>query len=478
MKPLTSIYSYRFPATLTYMLQSTEYQTKPYLKWLWRTRDFSKVQHRRQLDQTDYAKMLVLFLKLGMLFEIISGIILISVSLAFHRAGLWEYGLALIVAYPLVWSNLIVIPLEIGRLGVVEPKQKQQIAAARNIFSNHPAVKIAVVGSYGKTSMKEVLKTVLAEGKRVAATEANYNVAIAHAKFAEKLSGQEEVLIIEYGEGSPGDVARFSYNTNPSYAVITGLAPAHLDHYKTLDAAGADIFSVADYLDGNNVYVNRESSATKKFIKPSYITYGNQGIGEWKVAKIQNSLTGIKFELYNSQTRLRLESALIGRHQIGVLSLAAVLALDLGLSIKQVERGINKTSAFEHRMQPYQLSGAWIIDDTYNGNIDGIKAGAALLGELPANRKIYISPGLVEQGPETRTVHIEMGHLIAAAKPEIVVLMANSTTADIKTGLDQAEYKGQIRIEQDPLTFYNNLAHFVAKGDLVLMQNDWTDNYA
>ena len=101
-----------------------------------------------------------------------------------------------------------------------------------------------------------------------------------------------------------------------------------------------------------------------------------------------------------------------------------------------------------------------------------------MLAELKANRKIYVTPGLVDQGEQKESVHIQAGRLIAAADPDITVLMRNSVTAYIQKGLEQAKYSGEVRVENDPLKFYTNLNHFVASGDLVLMQNDWTDNYA
>ena len=129
-------------------------------------------------------------------------------------------------------------------------------------------------------------------------------------------------------------------------------------------------------------------------------------------------------------------------------------------------------------MQPYGLGGAWIIDDTYNGNLEGIRAGLELLKDLPAKRRIYVTPGLVDQGVENERVHRTIGGLIASAKPDQVVLMQNSVTSWIMSGLKEANYQGEVTIEAVPLNFYSNLKHFVASGDVVLMQNDWTDNYS
>jgi len=138
---------------------------------------------------------------------------------------------------------------------------------------------------------------------------------------------------------------------------------------------------------------------------------------------------------------------------------------------------VAKTVPFEHRMQPYTLNGAWVIDDTYNGNIEGVRAGTALLKSLDAVRKLYVTPGLVDQGHETKNIHEQMGVLIAAAKPDIVVLMKNSVTPYIEKGLKQGLFGGELRIETDPLGYYRNLDQHIATGDLVLMQNDWPDNY-
>jgi UDP-N-acetylmuramoyl-tripeptide--D-alanyl-D-alanine ligase len=475
---IISLYGWNYPTVLVYMLQSCEYRAGPYLRWYWRTQNFRHVMHRRTLDRTRPARLMLIALRAGMSAQIVAGFVLIGL---WHFNGLiagWQFGLALILSYPIVWAHLAVIPLILGREISIRPKERRSVNKSAKIFARHQAIKIAVAGSYGKTSMKEILKAVLGEGKKVAATPANKNVALSHAKFAHELTGEEEVIIIEYGEGKPGDVRRFTKITQPTHAVITGVAPAHLDRYRTIRAAGRDIFSVADYLGGENVYVNGESPDAAEFIKPSFNIYNAKGALGCKVKKIKLEVTGTSFDLTKGKRKLRLKSGLLGKHQVGPLALAAALALDLGLSDKQVKDGMAKTVAYEHRMQPYLLNGAWIIDDTYNGNIEGVRAGTELLAALPAKRKFYVTPGLVDQGSQTRQVHHEMGKLIAQAKPNKVVLMKNSVTSDIKAGLEETGYKGELIIEIDPLVFYKNLDQFVAAGDIMMMQNDWTDNYA
>lgn len=432
---------------------------------------------RRTLEPTKAARYLLLALRTGVVIEILVGCFLIYLDYLHLFPGGLEFGAALIVAYPVILAHLIVLSLLGGRVFITKPKEQKMTTVAEKIFAEHPGIKIAVTGSYGKTTMKELLLTVLSEGFTVAATPANKNVSISHAHFAKKLSGDEDILIIEYGEGAPGDVMAFAKNTHPTHAVITGLAPAHLDQYKTLGAAGRDIFSVADYLEGKNVYVNDESSELKPFITKDFHCFNSEGALGWRTDKIDVSIEGVQFDLVKKSKRLHLQSNLVGHHQIGFISFVAAFALELGMSEKQVVDAVAHTKPFEHRMQPYQLAGAWILDDTYNGNLEGIRAGTRLLQTLPAHRKIYVTPGLVDQGEETEKVHLEMGKLIAQAHPDVVVLMENSVRGYIERGLHKAHYAGDLRVEPHPLDFYTNLAHFVAAGDLVVMQNDWPDNY-
>ncbi|CAN5132871.1 hypothetical protein BH09PAT3_BH09PAT3_1180 [soil metagenome] len=478
MRSLISMYRPGYVRTLVYMLQSTEYETVPYLKWWWRTKNYDTVANRRTLNRTRAAKLLVMGLAAGMLLQLLLG--LLCVVLYFTNdfiIGL-QIGLILWLLTPIVWAHLVIVPLELGRWLIVRPRHRKYVAESRKIFANHPGVKIAIAGSYGKTSMKELLATVLSEAKTVAATPGNKNVAISHAYFAKRLTGDEDVIIIEYGEGEPGDISRFARNTQPTHAVVTGVAPAHLDKYKTLHDAGKDIFSVTDAVPAGQAYVNAVTDSIKPFMSDNHVHFDEHGALGYQVTNIKVSLDGTSFTLTKGTHKIALHSELVGRHQVATLAFVAAFALQLGLTPEQVKAGVAKTKPYEHRMQPYQLAGAWVIDDTYNGNIEGIRAGTALLAELPAKRKIYVTPGLVDQGIETEPVHVEMGELIAEVQPDIVVLMANSVTPYIEKGLNNGGFTGEVRVEHNPLEFYMNLDQFVAAGDLVLMQNDWTDNYA
>jgi len=255
------------------------------------------------------------------------------------------------------------------------------------------------------------------------------------------------------------------------------VAPAHLDKYKTLAAAGKDIFSLSKAVAPERVYINGESPDALQFVQSGQQLYSDKHVLGWDITVTDIGVAGTRFTMRKCKDKMELKSGLVGRYQVGPLALVAALAREFGLSVKQIQAGVAKTKPFEHRMEPYQLGGAWVIDDSYNGNIEGIRCGLQLLKTLSARRKIYVTPGLVDQGRESRAIHQIMGRLIADAKPDMVVLMQHSVTADIQKGLKAGNYQGELLIETDPLNFYQNLTLFVANGDLAMLQNYWPDNY-
>jgi UDP-N-acetylmuramyl pentapeptide synthase len=107
-----------------------------------------------------------------------------------------------------------------------------------------------------------------------------------------------------------------------------------------------------------------------------------------------------------------------------------------------------------------------------------MKAGLALLSELKTKgKKIYVTPGLVDQGIETERVHTELGKAIAVAKPDELYLMRNSVEQFIESAVIESGYGGKIKVIDEPLKFYQHLETIVAKDDIVMCQNDWPDFY-
>jgi UDP-N-acetylmuramoyl-tripeptide--D-alanyl-D-alanine ligase len=311
----------------------------------------------------------------------------------------------------------------------------------------------------------------------VAITPGNMNTPLGISRFVSKLTGEEDILIFELGEYYPKDIEKLCRLVKPQMGIITGINEAHLSKFKTLDRTIGTIFELADALPEDMVYKNGDSPLVRTRTSPDDpLIYTEDGVNGWVVSDIATGLEGTTFTAKRGHITVHAKSGLLGRHQVGPLVACIDIADRLGLTPHQIEQGMATTGPFEHRLQPRPLAGAWVVDDTYNGNSDGIRAGLNWLAEVPAKRRVYVTPGLVEQGSKSQMIHEAIGRHIAESA-DVVVLMKNSVTPYIAAGLKEAGFKGELKIVADPVQFYSNLEQFVAAGDVVLLQNDWTDNF-
>lgn len=468
---LLSYLAFKAPLYLVYMAQQVEYEPGKLIAWLKRLPDLQTVMHRKSLVLTKKAVALASFqYVLIVLYLILIGAICLRISFIF---------LFLALLVPVISIISLILAIYGGRITSI-PFNAVKIRKSRKILAGHKGLKIAILGSYGKTTMKELMRTILSESKKVKATPGNKNVPISHARWAVRLKGDEDVLLIEFGESKPGDIATFCQNTLPNMGVITGIASNHLDKYKTIDAVADDLFSINKFVNQKNVYANMDTYLTKRYKSSGVNTnvYSEEGTAKVKIGYAKISINGMSFAAsIGKKEKVEFKTKLIGRHLLGPLAVCIEIADSLGLSIEQIRAGVSKTKPFEHRLQPRELGGAWIIDDTYNGSLEGFMAGLKLLSELKAKRKIYVTPGLVDQGEETERVHSEISRAIAKTSPDKVVLMKNSTTDYIKNSLTAAGYKSELQICDNPLEFYTNIEHYIAAGDIWLLQNDWPDAY-
>jgi UDP-N-acetylmuramoyl-tripeptide--D-alanyl-D-alanine ligase len=453
------------------MLQQFEYDPFKLVKWILSIPDLKNVVNRGKLVITAKSAVLLGVGYLVFLCAYMAGFYLIVI-------GQYVPAIALFIfSFDFAWMTLFIISL-VGKK-LVDIKRRPLMKEAMARFDRFEGQKIAILGSYGKTSMKEILNTVLQEKYKVACTPGNKNVPISHARWIKRdVSLEEDFLIIEYGEGEPGDISKLASLSNPNIAIMTGLAPNHLDHYKTLDKLINDFLDIEKYVSGENLYVNSGSKEYTSRLKNKAVLYSDNEVNGWKVSEIKLFVNKTTFTMKRGPVELKLSSGLIGRHNVGPLSLAAAFAYKNGMSKQEVESAISKTKPFKHRMEPRNINGAWIIDDTYNGNLEGFKSGIKFLKEIPANRKIYVTPGLVDQGEENERVHKEIAEYLSNSDVDQLVLMSNPNTKIIESELASVGFKGQIKIEDKPLSYYQNIDQFIAAGDVVLMQNDLPDAYS
>lgn len=490
LKTFFSRYHARHVRSLVYMLQQSEYRVRDYLRWFWRVRDFAMVEQRKSLVKTPKSIFFLGAGYLGLTFLYAFALWVVLVGMAW-----WKYLIffILVLASPFILAYAMALFTFLVWLAQ-RPVESVILLQAKRRLRAHKGLRIAIAGSYGKTTMRELLKTVLSAGKQVAAPPASHNTPLGISTFISHLKGEEEVLIFELGEYYPGDVMKLAKLVEPNIGIITGVNEAHLEKFKDIERTRTTIFELADYLSsspparggvaegrggGSVLYINGENALAKERAPASAIVYGREGVGGWVVTRPRTSLGGTSFVLKADSKEIRAQSKLLGLHQIGPLCVAAHIGRKLGLSPEEIEKGIADTAAFEHRLQPMtDAQGVTTIDDSYNGNPDGVRAVIEFLSSLKGSRRWYVTPGLVEMGKRKEAVHRDIGRQLAQAGIEKVVLIRNSVTPFIAEGLQEMQFQGELLWFDKAFDAFAALPHLTVKGDIVLLQNDWPDQYA
>ncbi|MEK7627052.1 MAG: UDP-N-acetylmuramoyl-tripeptide--D-alanyl-D-alanine ligase [Patescibacteria group bacterium] len=476
VKNWLSLYNPRYVRSIAYMLQASEYNIRDYINWRKKVKNFNEVENRKHLAITP--KSLFVIAVISIILLCIYGA---ALTLMFQWTNPLKYPafILIIISAPHFLAYGIIIPLWLFNILIQKPIEFFIIKNTEKILQKHQALKIAIAGSFGKTTMREILKTVLAEEKKTAAPSDNYNTPIGISKFVKKLTGDEEILIFELGEYYTGDVHKLCRIIKPQIGIITGVNEAHLQKFKTTNIAADTIFELADWLKNKIVYVNGENALAKNRASNNHILYNRDNVGNWRVQEARTNLTGTSCILENDNLKIEVKSKLLGLHHIGPLAVATDIALRLGISPEKIQQGIAKTKPFNHRLELKNYGdGVILLDDSYNGNPDGVNAIIEFLTSLKNRRRFYVTPGLVEMGAKTELVHKKIGEKLAKAGIEKIILIKNSVTPYIEQGLKENKYNGEVKWFDNATEAFAALPNLTVNGDIIVLQNDWPDQYA
>lgn len=338
--------------------------------------------------------------------------------------------------------------------------------------------------------MKEAIAAILRERYEVLSSPMSVNTPVGIARLIlEKLTPATELFVVEMGAHREGDIRDLCAITRPDIAVLTGINEAHLERFGGIEQTKAAKFEIADYakpgatlvMNADDKRVREEYGRHSAGKKVAFYTAGKNPLAKYETANILWSKDGLEtsFELKDKEgMRYRLSVPLVGGYAPGTVAGAVEVAERCGMTEEEITRGVAMIRPIAHRLEPFMASGnILVIDDSYNGNVDGAREAMRVLARFPERRKIYCTPGLVETGPAMHAVHEGLGMQLAGIA-DIVILIKNSATESMRKGLEAAGF-GTTRI----LSFETSteahaaLPGILRNGDVILFQNDWPDNY-
>ncbi|MEK9169589.1 MAG: UDP-N-acetylmuramoyl-tripeptide--D-alanyl-D-alanine ligase [Patescibacteria group bacterium] len=378
------------------------------------------------------------------------------------------YALGLYFSYIfLIIINFLLLPIDVFTKALLVFLAKSKIKKLNNLKI------IGVAGSYGKTGMKDMITTVLGEKYQVVKTPESINTPVGIARtILAQVNERTEILIVEIGEYYSGDIKNICAIVPPQIGVITGINEAHFERLKSIDNSVRTIFEIAENMKSNGILLlNGQDKLIKnnykKFVKNQEIYfYSSKG----------------KIEFYEDAPGFiyqKIFFPVLGQYNLDKVDGVIYLAKKFGLNHQEIEAGLKKIKTPAHRLQPIlnREKNILVIDDSYNGNPDGVEEAIKTLSLFKKRRKIFITPGLVEMGNKSREVHQRIGERLNDVV-DLVILVKNSVTPDIEEGLIKAGFNDKnIVWFNSMMEAQNNLGNILNSGDVVLFQNDWPDNY-
>ncbi len=343
-------------------------------------------------------------------------------------------------------------------------------------------IKIGITGSYAKTSVKEILKTILSQKFRVLATPESYNTPLGISISLKSLDSTHDVFIAEMGARERGDIKTLAKMVKPKYGVLTGINNQHMETFGSKEAIAETKYELFENLsDGGAGFFSSDSSVSAelydKFEGEKYLA-GINGDAFVTAKDVVTNEHGTEFSLcVGDETPVRCNTVLLGRHNVGNICLAASVAYKIGLSATEIAEGINRIKSVEHRLELMPNNkGIVVIDDSYNSNEDGVRAAMEVLDTFDG-RKIVLTPGLVELGKEENAANYNFGKLLAQHADRVIVIGKHNAEMLIKGLIDGGMPRENVSFEKSVTRGNKALNETVTRGDVVLFENDLPDNY-
>lgn len=382
-------------------------------------------------------------------------------------------------------SPLLVLAANVINKPVEYAINQYYIRDAKRILKSCPELlTIGVTGSYGKTSVKSILHTLLQAEYDVLKTPESYNTPMGVVKTVRSmLRATHRIFVCEMGARHVGDIRELCDIVSPKMGIITSVGPQHLETFHSLENVQKTKFELADALppDGT-IFVNLEDANIRSYVshvKCPMVSYGLSDGCDYYATGISASAKGTGFTVHTpGNDSEEFTTKMVGAHNVINIVGAIAVCCELGIPLAKLKGQVRKLESVPHRLQLLRRGGMTIIDDAFNANPTGAKAAIDALALFDGCR-IMITPGMVELGEKQDELNQAFG-TYAARVCDYVMLVGKKQTRSIYEGLVLAGYPADRIFVADVLQEALSKAYGIdsdGKEKIILLENDLPDNF-
>ncbi len=352
----------------------------------------------------------------------------------------------------------------------------QQLAAHHRARFGIPLV--AVTGSNGKTTTKEMIAAVLGARWPILKTTGNLNNRLGVPMTLLRLNPRHKAAVVEMGVDAPGQTSRLCEITHPTLGVITNIGPDHLEFFGTVEMSAEAKGELLDYLPEDGAAVLNVDDAYFAYLasraRCEVVAFGFSKVAQVKAANVEvKPGRGMAFDLWlpggTRPTPVRL--AVHGMHNLSNALAAAAVGHVLGLSGTQIAKGLSRFRPTSMRSQVIKGRGVTVINDCYNANPASMKAALDLLVQVGnGHRTVAVLGDMLELGPGTTELHREVG-AYAARRGIGCLITCGALGHGIAEGARRAGLSSeQIKEANEALQAATLVSALAKPGDVVLVK--------
>lgn len=378
-----------------------------------------------------------------------------------------------------------------GRGGVTPPLQRFIIEVEDTLTAlgdiaklwreKHPIPVVAITGSNGKTTTKEMVASILSQRYKVLKTEGNLNNLIGLPQMVLKINDSHEVAVLELGMNLFGEVKRLSEICNPDIALITNIGSGHLEGVGSIEGVARAKSEILEGMKADGTFVvNTDDLYIRDMAKGwngSVLTFGiNSPDADIKTPIVDYHCcygSGERLSMSIKGKPLTIDLQGLGLHNVYNATAAAAVALAMGIGAEDIKKGLEEWRPFKGRFELLRLAcGVNLIDDTYNANPNSVSMALKTLADVKgAGRGVAVLGDMLELGAHAEDAHYEIGKKAAAMGIDYLFLLGSlSSSHTFRGAKDGGMSDERVMVVSDHGEAVSRINPMLRGGDWVLVK--------
>ncbi len=329
---------------------------------------------------------------------------------------------------------------------------------------------VAITGSVGKTTTRQIAYHVLSQYFRVYQSPKNFNNNIGLPLTLLSAESEHQIVITELGTNHPGEIGYLTHIAQPDIAVVTNVHPAHMEGLGDMQSIAREKLSISEGLRPDGVLIiNADIVPQVTGYSSRILTFGKSDGCNYQAKDIALKNLSSSFTINGVQ----IEVPLPGPGNVENAVAAYAICSRFGLTIDDFAKAIKTLQTVSMRMEVLQIRTLTVINDCYNANPASMKNALEVLKKFRDGEKkrlVFICGDMAELGQQTQDLHAELGVSIAQAGVQVLLAVGEFAKITAVAAKKHADYDIQIKCFNNTLSACNNLHEFIKDNDIILVK--------